>query len=336
MDTVRDSAQAYARDGWAVVPVHHPTPKGCSCGRSTCDSVGKHPRTKNGFKDATTDLKTIERWWRKWPEANIGMPAGDGLVVIDIDGEVGEEQARVLDLPPTSEVRTGRGRHLYYKGSSPARQGIRPKIDVRGERSMIVLPPSRHYSGVVYEWANDLPMADLPHWVTEESQKTASSTTGKRTNGRPTVLNDGERNDRLFRWASAMRNLSMTESEIAAALDVTNAECCQPPLDPDEVTTIAASAAKYPIRRLSDATLLDLRLGPIATTVYLAMRRLANRNNQCWASYEWLAEQTGVGRTAVSEALALLREVELIEWERRPNTSNLYTLLPDPLIQETR
>jgi hypothetical protein len=258
------------------------------------------------------------------------MATGCGVVVVDIDGETGEQQAELLDLPRTLEVRTGNGRHLYFKGSSRSRVGIRPNIDVRGDGSMIILPRSRHYSGAIYEWANDLPMADLPDWVTEESQKPSPSATAKQTSGRPTVLTEGERNDRLFRWGAVMRNFAMTESEIAAALNVTNTECCRPPLDPDEVAIIAASAASYQARHVTDAALLDLQLGPIATTVYLALRRRANRNNQCWPSYEWLAEQAGVGRSSVADALALLRDVGLIDWERRVNTSNLYTLLPPP------
>ena len=46
----------------------------------------KKPLTANGFKDATTDFKTIREWWTKNPEANIGIALdASNICVIDID-----------------------------------------------------------------------------------------------------------------------------------------------------------------------------------------------------------------------------------------------------------
>src|SRR5262245_32630479 len=56
----RDAALWYAvAFGWSVVPLHGVDAPGCTCGKENCASPGKHPRTKNGLKDATTDPKTI-------------------------------------------------------------------------------------------------------------------------------------------------------------------------------------------------------------------------------------------------------------------------------------
>lgn len=52
------AALAYARHGWAVFPLHTWMGTQCSCGRPDCPNPGKHPRTKNGLKDATTDEST--------------------------------------------------------------------------------------------------------------------------------------------------------------------------------------------------------------------------------------------------------------------------------------
>ncbi len=56
-----ESALEYASNGMPVFPVHTPTGDGCSCKDSKCSGVGKHPRTRNGLKDATTDfiIRTI-------------------------------------------------------------------------------------------------------------------------------------------------------------------------------------------------------------------------------------------------------------------------------------
>src|SRR6516165_7166782 len=54
-------AHAYSRRGWHMFP---------------CVPRGKKPLTPNGFKDATTDLSQIEKWWAHWPEANIAIATG--------------------------------------------------------------------------------------------------------------------------------------------------------------------------------------------------------------------------------------------------------------------
>src|SRR5262245_49686022 len=97
--------------------MHSPVGDGCTCRLGVrCEKVGKHPRTQNGFKDASTDRDVIDRWWSKWPSANIGIRTGDGLVVIDIDGSDGEESITPFDIPATVEAKTSRGRHLYFQG----------------------------------------------------------------------------------------------------------------------------------------------------------------------------------------------------------------------------
>ena len=63
-------ALEWAKQGVPVLPLHSPTTgAGCSCGKPDCGSVGKHPRTPNGLKAATTDAGTIAQWWGQWPDA---------------------------------------------------------------------------------------------------------------------------------------------------------------------------------------------------------------------------------------------------------------------------
>jgi len=114
--TLGKAALAYAKLGLPVIPLHNPLPNDvCSCSKGPdCQSVGKHPRTKNGFKDATTDMAQVEEWWTHWPDANIGIVTGkaSGWLVLDIDpGHGGEDSLRKLintldDIPltPMSET----------------------------------------------------------------------------------------------------------------------------------------------------------------------------------------------------------------------------------------
>lgn len=60
-----------------MLPLHTPAGDGsCSCRKPDCGSPGKHPRTAGGLKDASTDPEAIRRWWRMWPDANIGIVTG--------------------------------------------------------------------------------------------------------------------------------------------------------------------------------------------------------------------------------------------------------------------
>ena len=82
------AAEWYAeKKGWQVFPLHTITADGCSCRNKECDRQGKHPRTEHGLHDASTDIGDIARWWRTWPDANIGIRTGSasGLVVLDVD-----------------------------------------------------------------------------------------------------------------------------------------------------------------------------------------------------------------------------------------------------------
>ena len=158
------AALEYAARGWLVIPLHSPTAHGCSCGRAECESPGKHPRTAHGLKEASRDPATIRAWWRRWPDANIGILTGpeSGILALDVDGKQGEEslidfERRCSHLPDTYTVRTGGGgQHLYFlwpEGANVRNSASRiaPGLDIRGQGGYVVAPPSLHASGARYE-----------------------------------------------------------------------------------------------------------------------------------------------------------------------------------------
>lgn len=155
-------ALAYARRGWRVFPLHTVYCGDCTCGRDACSSMGKHPRTKNGVKDATTDPAQIRQWWDFWPIANIGIATGDGLYVIDVDTSKGARLdslnayglASLLDSPT---VQTGSGGYHIYLSCDPTlvlpntTNKLGPHIDTRGSGGYVVAPPSLNKYGM-YQW----------------------------------------------------------------------------------------------------------------------------------------------------------------------------------------
>lgn len=186
---------AAARDlmakGWAVFPLHNPIitsiARKCSCKEGDkCGTIGKHPRTATGFKEATsTSEATVCNWWSRWPAANTGIATGSasGFVVLDIDPDKGgwESFQTITDehgqLPDTVEVNTGgNGRHLYFKNPEKKIPNSTTKLgsglDVRGDGGYVVAPPSLHKSGNRYSWREgcgpgEIEMAEMPEWLIE-------------------------------------------------------------------------------------------------------------------------------------------------------------------------
>lgn len=222
-----------------MFPLHHPVGAGCSCGQASCTSVGKHPRTRHGLEDGTTDPEVVRAWWSRWPEANIGARTGDAFDVLDVDHHDVLAAARwpdTLVMPGGPVVRTGGGWHFYLQPTgrgNRARFSGEPKapepLDWRGAGGYVILPPSLHASGIRYVWhapaeldlqpapAELLAMLDGKANRTPES-KPAPSTAPKPTfSGRPdlppgrwsaagllgrlAVAVEGERNT-VLNWAA--------------------------------------------------------------------------------------------------------------------------------------
>jgi hypothetical protein len=159
------AALGYAARGIPVYPVHwpHPTPGGaslaCSCPRGpACGRPAKHPLVRHGVSDATTQVGQLDRWWRRWPQANIGLATGVMFDVLDIDGTAG--LAALRQFTRTQELRFpgplvatgGGGWHCWF---APTGLGNRPPrglthIDWRGIGGCVLAPPSWHVSGGTY------------------------------------------------------------------------------------------------------------------------------------------------------------------------------------------
>jgi hypothetical protein len=111
MASNRDNAKValrYAEDGIPVVPLHTRENGRCSCGDEHCRHAGRHSCTKNGILDATTDPKQIERFWKKTPNAKVGIVLGStaNLIALEIDGERGRLELKKLESRNGSLPRT--------------------------------------------------------------------------------------------------------------------------------------------------------------------------------------------------------------------------------------
>jgi Bifunctional DNA primase/polymerase, N-terminal len=161
------AAQAYAALGCPVVPMHTPRAGGgCTCADPSCSDPGKHPRLRGWQRLATADPAVVGEWWRRWPDANLGLATGWRFDVLDLDGTEGVEALRAaLQIAPREHLgplaRTGgSGWHLLYAPTGYGnRVGLLPGMDWRGQGGLVVAPPSRHTSGHRYAWVRPLPAA---------------------------------------------------------------------------------------------------------------------------------------------------------------------------------
>ena len=79
------AAMRLVKQGARVLPLHAPSNGKCSCGKASCESPGKHPRTGRGVYDASNDVEQVQDWWTTHPRANIGIATGVNLMVLDVD-----------------------------------------------------------------------------------------------------------------------------------------------------------------------------------------------------------------------------------------------------------
>jgi len=253
-DNVKDSpllaaALRYVELGYAVFP---------------CRPGAKLPAVAHGVLDATSVVEQITAWWRRWPQANIGL-ACNGLVVIDIDpdglawpGDEGKRQSIKGTGCPLQRTPRG-GYHLIFSVPSGhvwrcSAGLLAPGVDVRTGGGYIVVAPSV-VKGKPYRWIRPLVRKEeLPPpttWLTEEldaverrRQKPSPPREQPELEGADSLI-EGTRNAGLASLAGRLRRSGLSEAELLAALLTANKQRCCPPLPEKEVAAIAKSIAKY-------------------------------------------------------------------------------------------
>jgi putative DNA primase/helicase len=255
----------YARLGYAVLPlqniVENDGIKRCSCRRwKHCETIGKHPRTRFGLKEATIDGTIIKNWWDKSPNANVGILTGkrSGIFVVDIDVKHGgeysldaliefysyglKENYESLEGTLTTITGTG-GRHLYFK--YPQNLIIKSSIgsigaglDVRSDNAYVVAPPSTHFCGRKYKWfGTSIPIKNAPNWLlyqmlkpqeiflNEEAVSSKFNLKARLTTGK---ILEGNRQNKLFEYICWCLYGNSKEDVLQKALEFNN-ERLEPP-----------------------------------------------------------------------------------------------------------
>jgi len=253
-----EAAQARARKGAYVLPLWWTDEAGvCQCPKGpNCPSPGKHPLLKHGLQDASTNSGTIERWWRRWPRANVGVRT-DEVLRIDIDlSEVAEALAQDTALPNDTEVvRTPRGgMHIAVTSTRPLRGGPlylkdgRRLGDLKAAAGYVLVPPSnigdRHYHSLSPDHGQVMSVDDPREWLAEvlPAFGFALADEGRGTRQYTAlggIIHEGQgRHDALVSYAGHVWVDGMSGETLAALLQTINERQCHPPLPHDELRAI--------------------------------------------------------------------------------------------------
>jgi hypothetical protein len=262
------AALDYALAGLLVLPLHAAPGGVCSCGKPDCDSAGKHPRNSNGLTGASSDVAVVSEWWRRWPDANVGIRTGheSGIVVLDVDprhGGIGSLETlkrKHGGIPTGPQVLTGSGgQHLYFafpeNGIRNSAGKLGDGLDVRGDGGYVVVPPSRHETGNAYTWLRPFNRETLPDpgELFADAVKRRNGTAAKVAD----VIPEGQRRAAMLTVAGKLKRSGLTGAEILPTLRELNRRCV-PPLDEAELTSVACRSTIEPdpataIRTVPDA-----------------------------------------------------------------------------------
>jgi hypothetical protein len=206
------AAWKYHKRGWSIFPCRNKIPINEAL---KPDATGK-PSTNWLWECKPTD-EDIIRWWKQYPNAQIAVACGklSGVCAIDIDSKT--DRVRYPDhvlVPPRELADTyglqlttntgGGGHHLIFKYKDEyghitnSVKNFHPQIDLRFEKSYIILPPSTHHETLKrYEWARLVDESnepfDLPEAFLERSE--AIQKTGTDWNQLAKGVGEGSRNN---------------------------------------------------------------------------------------------------------------------------------------------
>jgi hypothetical protein len=198
-------ALQYSGLGFSIIPIQ---PK------------GKKPLIPwEEYQKTRASESAIKLWWKKWPDANVGIVTGEvsGIAVVDLEYE-GLAEASRIGLRSVLTSITGKGRHLYFKhpGEKVCNAIALRKIkglDIRGDGGYCLAPPSIHPDGKKYTWITppqkNQVLSDFPLEIL--SQKTTITTTEDVRNPQGWIAEAikgaviGNRDETLFRICSRLR-----------------------------------------------------------------------------------------------------------------------------------
>jgi KaiC/GvpD/RAD55 family RecA-like ATPase len=301
--TPRDAARFYAALGLCPIPI---------------EPRGKRPLVAwREYQDRVPTPAEIEAWWQLHPDANVGLVAGRGVVVVDCDTPEAVERVSALVPPETPRVQTAKGMHFYCRGEMGDRIRALPGVDIRG-RGYVVAPPSVHESGFVYRWLQ-APASGPETWPPVPAALVATDHETPAAESRTWIeealagVDEGQRDTTCARLAGYFWGKGLSEPVIEAIL-VSWGERCRPPFPESEVRKCVASITRREggpesltrsLETLVPEAVAEIR-SPAPRIVPTRLPALDEVLSGGWrpGDYVLLGARPGVGKTALALQIA--------------------------------
>ncbi len=195
------------------------------------------------------------------PGVNVGIKAGllpssDYLFFVDLDdkgliGEFYEANPLLLGAPMVS---TARGAHVWLSWKEPVKTRVFDKMEIRGNGSYVVVPPSVHPSGHVYRFLvplRGIPPSYNPGWLSSKAPTPylSSSATARIKQAVqekdihthiPSGVPHGQRHSTLIRYLGILISTHFREDEATARAVEWNRKN-KPPLPQNELLSTVRS-----------------------------------------------------------------------------------------------
>jgi len=247
----------YCEHGFGIIPIK---------------SRDKRPFSANGLNDWFDNPDDARKLWTQFPDLNIAIVCGrasNNLVVLDFDEDdekdvhgfdtLSEWEDESGELPATATAITGNGgMHYLYRANNPYHPSVNRDlgVDVRGEGSYIVAPPSVHPNGRRYEWnrgdapwEREIAMVDdgVDAFIDYVQRNGGVGQEDGVQNERfqlPQRIKSGDRNDTLFRYGCSLRSRGYADDAIDAMMHMANERNCISPVDETELSGIIRQVCK--------------------------------------------------------------------------------------------
>ena len=169
-----------AEAGMSVIPLHGIKDGHCTCRDPACNRPGKHPRTDNGVRGATSNPTLVGKMWRKWPKAKIGIALGGAskLLALVTKDEAARQKLRQIiatkgELPRTVTIWDHDRRIFLLRGDgNHLRNGdLADGVRILGAGDFIIAPSNfeltgkRHFATGLSPEAVEI--AQAPDWLLE-------------------------------------------------------------------------------------------------------------------------------------------------------------------------
>ncbi len=235
----------------------------CECHQGVdCPTPGKHPKWNNWISRATDSKERVENWDVSFPDANWGALTGrfSRIIIVDIDPRNDGEESweKMLNDEGVTEASFGTvisqtgsgGRHIYFKryGVDVRSHPIAPGVDIKGEDSLVVIPPSLHMSGENYKWIAspaEFPIKSMPEWLKDKIGETTPGSADWEPLSGP--IPEGERNNTFFHHSVSLLRAGSTVELVEAAIKtaVESGATEGEPITDAEIESVVNSARRY-------------------------------------------------------------------------------------------